>query len=57
VAELREVIVDTGALDRVEALIAELLQDALTALHAVPVELEARAVLEQLALEATSRRV
>ncbi|MCW2570956.1 MAG: polyprenyl synthetase [Frankiales bacterium] len=57
VAELRSVIIDTGALDRVEALIAELMQDALTALHAAPVEAEAREVLEQLALEATSRRL
>jgi geranylgeranyl diphosphate synthase type I len=57
VAELRRVIVDTGALDRVEALIAELMQDALTALHAAPVEAAAREVLEQLALEATSRRL
>jgi hypothetical protein len=33
------------------------MQDALTALHAAPVEAEAREVLEQLALEATSRKL
>jgi geranylgeranyl diphosphate synthase type I len=57
VAELREVITETGALDRVEALITELMDDALTALHAAPVEEEARAVLEDLALAATERTV
>jgi geranylgeranyl diphosphate synthase type I len=56
VAELRRVIVDSGALARVEALIAELMTDALTALHAAPVEAEALEVLEELALAATERR-
>jgi geranylgeranyl diphosphate synthase type I len=55
VAELREVIVDTGAVDRVEALIAELMDDALTALQAAPVDAEARGVLTELALAATRR--
>jgi len=57
VDELRTVILETGALARVEALIGELMDDALTALHAAPVEDEAREVLEQLALAATARTV
>jgi geranylgeranyl diphosphate synthase type I len=57
VAELREVISDTGALDRVEHLIAELMDDALGALAAAPVQEEARGVLQQLALAATTRTV
>jgi geranylgeranyl diphosphate synthase type I len=55
VAELRAVIEATGALARVESLIAELLDDALAALAAAPVEDEARGVLEQLAQAATAR--
>ncbi|MCW2778061.1 MAG: polyprenyl synthetase [Frankiales bacterium] len=55
VAALREVLTDTGACDRVEALIAELLDDALTAVRAAPVDDEARGVLEELALAATAR--
>jgi geranylgeranyl diphosphate synthase type I len=55
VAELRDVIVETGALDRVEALIAELTADALAALAAAPVSDEARAVLGELAQAATTR--
>ncbi|MBK5306801.1 MAG: polyprenyl synthetase family protein, partial [Frankiaceae bacterium] len=56
VTQLREVIVDTGAVDRVEVLIAELLGEALQALAAAPVTDEARAVLAELAQAATSRR-
>ncbi|MDP3711196.1 MAG: polyprenyl synthetase family protein [Mycobacteriales bacterium] len=57
VAELREVITDTGALARVERLIDELMSDSLAALHAAPVTTEAREVLEQLAVAATARAV
>jgi geranylgeranyl diphosphate synthase type I len=57
VAALRDVIVETGAVDRVEELIAELMEQALTALHSAAIEPEARDVLEQLALAATSRTV
>jgi geranylgeranyl diphosphate synthase type I len=57
VARLREVIFETGALARVEALIAELTGDALAALRAAPVEEHARAVLEELAVAATERAV
>ncbi|MCU1672746.1 MAG: polyprenyl synthetase [Frankiales bacterium] len=57
VAELRQVICETGALDRVEQLIAELMDDALAALQAAPVDEEARAVLEELAVAATARAV
>ena len=57
VAELRQVIVDTGALAKVEALIVELMDDALTALQAAPVHDPARQVLEELALAATTRTV
>lgn len=57
VEQLREVIQDTGALARVEALIEELTRDALEALEAVPVTDQARQVLRQLAAAATSRSV
>ena len=55
VGALRDVIVDTGALARVEELIIELMADALTALRSAPIEAEAREVLEELASAATSR--
>jgi geranylgeranyl diphosphate synthase type I len=55
VAALREVLTDTGACARVEQLIAELLDDAVAAVRAAPVETAARAVLEDLALAATAR--
>jgi len=57
VAALRTVITDTGALARSETLIAELMDDALTALHAAPVQEQARGVLEELAVAATARTV
>ncbi|MDT7537148.1 MAG: geranylgeranyl diphosphate synthase, type [Actinomycetota bacterium] len=57
VSELRRVIVDTGALDRVEALIRELMADALTALDAAPIAADAKQVLEELAQAATARSV
>jgi len=57
VASLREVIVQTGALRRVEELIEVLLADALAAVRAMPVEPEAREVLEELAVAATARAV
>jgi geranylgeranyl diphosphate synthase type I len=55
--QLRQVLVDTGALRRVEALIATLLDDALAALRAAPVLEQARDVLEELAFAATARTV
>ena len=57
VTALRTVLRDTGALARVEALIAELTADALAALEAAPVAEQARAVLEQLATAVTCRTV
>ncbi len=57
VTELREVLVDTGARDRVEALIGELLEQAQTGLDQASVAPEAREVLAGLALAATSRTV
>jgi geranylgeranyl diphosphate synthase type I len=55
VDRLREVIVETGAVDRVEQLINDLMTEALAALHSAPIEDDARDVLEQLARAATSR--
>jgi len=55
VAQLRDVIAQTGALRRVETLIEELLEDALAAVQAMPVEAQAREVLEELAVAATAR--
>jgi geranylgeranyl diphosphate synthase, type I len=55
VTRLREVMVDTGALDEVERLIGELRDDAWTALARADVTPPARRVLEQLVVTATSR--
>ena len=57
VAQLREVIEQTGALRRVEAMIDERMEHSLTALHAAPVADDAREVLEALAVAATCRTV
>jgi geranylgeranyl diphosphate synthase type I len=57
VAELRAVIEETGALQRVESLIDSLLGQALAALAEAPVAQDARTVLEGLAVAATSRSV
>lgn len=57
VAQLRQVIGDTGALRRIETLIGRLTDDALAALRTAPVDTEARNVLEQLAAAATARSV
>ena len=54
-AALRAVLTDTGARDRVEALIVTLLDDALSALRDAPLTEESRSVLEELAVAATSR--
>jgi geranylgeranyl diphosphate synthase type I len=57
VQALREVVVDTGALDRVEWLVAELVEQAQGALARADVTPEARTVLEGLVLAATARRL
>jgi len=57
VASLRSVLVETGAVERVERLIDELTGDALAALEAAPVEGAAREVLEQLATAVVRRSV
>ena len=56
VAALREVLTDTGALSRVEALIAGLTDEALAALARSSLSAPAREVLADLAVAATSRR-
>jgi geranylgeranyl diphosphate synthase type I len=55
VAELREIIEDTGALDQVEKLIEDLTAQALRALDSSQVQEPAREVLHGLAIAATSR--
>jgi len=55
VADLRTVLIDTGAVTRVEQLIAVLTEDALLALAAAPVAEDARDVLQALAVAATAR--
>ncbi|WP_380168579.1 polyprenyl synthetase family protein [Jannaschia sp. R86511] len=55
VATLREVLLDTGAADRVEALIAADVEAATAALATADVDPEAREVLEGLVVAATSR--
>ncbi len=57
VEQLRDIIVQTGALDRVEVLIAELTEQALAALRVAPMQDDARGVLEELAAAATARAV
>jgi len=49
VAAIQQVLVDTGALDEVEASIERLVADALDALAAAPLTVEARAALAELA--------
>jgi geranylgeranyl diphosphate synthase type I len=56
VETLREVLVDTGALDEVERRIADLTERALAALAGSSVTEPARPVLRDLAVAATSRR-
>jgi geranylgeranyl diphosphate synthase, type I len=55
VARLREIIVDTGALDRIEARIAELTEAGLAALGGVELAAGAGQLLAELALAATRR--
>ena len=57
VSALRTVLTDTGAVDRVEGLIATLMDDAMSALTAAPLTEPAREVLGELAVAATSRTV
>jgi geranylgeranyl diphosphate synthase type I len=57
VSALRAVLTETGAVARVEGLIAMLMDDALGALSAAPFEGPARSVLAELAVAATSRTV
>ncbi len=57
VSALRAVLTETGAVARVEGLIATLMDDALGALSAAPFEGQARSVLAELAVAATSRTV
>jgi len=54
-AALRGIIVDTGALDEVEGMVAELTARALDALVGAPIEPEAGEVLAELAIAATAR--
>jgi geranylgeranyl diphosphate synthase, type I len=56
VARRAEVIVETGALDRTEALIAERVEQGVSALTAAPLLDEARDALTELAVTATHRR-
>ncbi|GAB3152745.1 polyprenyl synthetase family protein [Micromonospora sonneratiae] len=55
-AELREIIVTTGALDRIEQMIRVRIEAALTALAEAPVADDARAVLTALVVDATDRQ-
>ncbi|XVV15186.1 polyprenyl synthetase family protein [Actinoplanes sp. CA-131856] len=55
VGALREIIVDTGALDAVEDMISGLLERSLAALTAAPMDRASRSALEGLARAATDR--
>ena len=56
IARLAEVVVDTGAVDRIERMIHERVTEALDALDAVAVDETARSALVGLATAATQRR-
>jgi geranylgeranyl diphosphate synthase type I len=56
IAALRDVIVGTGALDQVEALIERRTSEAISALTRGPLAADAAGVLEDLAVAATERR-
>jgi geranylgeranyl diphosphate synthase type I len=55
VEALRDVLLDTGAVDRVERMIDERLEQALAALDTAPLAPEATEVLRELATAATAR--
>ncbi|MDG4794917.1 polyprenyl synthetase family protein [Micromonospora sp. WMMD1082] len=55
IARLAEVVVDTGAVGRIERMIDERVEDALAALDTVAVDETSRAALVGLAIEATHR--
>jgi geranylgeranyl diphosphate synthase type I len=55
VAVLREILLETGAADRVEALIASDVEAATAALSAADIADDARTVLEGLVVAATAR--
>ena len=55
VAELRQIIADSGALARTELRIAELTETALAALETVDLDQQATDVLRELAAASTSR--
>jgi geranylgeranyl diphosphate synthase type I len=57
VAELRQIITDTGALGQTERVIADLTDRALRALDVAGLDPAARDVLRELAIAATARRV
>jgi len=57
VTALREVLIDTGAVTRVESMIDVLMADAMSALAAAPLDETARQVLGELAVAATARTV
>ncbi len=57
VAALREVLEETGALRRIEALIERRMDECLAAVRAAPLDPEACEVLEELAVAATARTV
>jgi geranylgeranyl diphosphate synthase type I len=57
VATLRTVLRDTGALATVEQMVEQLMDEALQALEAAPVDSGARQVLHELAVAATARSV
>jgi geranylgeranyl diphosphate synthase type I len=55
VAKIQQVIVDTGALDELEARIASLAADAIAALDRLPIEAAAREELRALAAFVVAR--
>ena len=57
VCALRDLMVSTGALDAVEKLIAQRVDEALAAIETLRIDEESREVLSDLAVAATSRRV
>lgn len=56
VARMTEVVVETGAVDRVERMIEERVRDGVAVLAAAPIDSAARAALTDLAVAATARQ-
>ena len=56
IAQLQQEIIETGAVEKLEALITSLTEESLQSLKAAPIESSARALLEDVAIRVTRRK-